>query len=65
MSGDSAKRGPRLEIAIHILEDGRVVFGDLPPDLAQVAEILRGNEADGAPQAADSVVPSPNPADMR
>ncbi|MBM4342064.1 MAG: hypothetical protein FJ100_01610 [Deltaproteobacteria bacterium] len=31
---------PRTAIAIHILDDGRVVFGDLPPDLAEVAALL-------------------------
>ena len=34
--------GPRLEVAIHILADGSVVFGDLPSDLAEVARILTG-----------------------
>jgi hypothetical protein len=29
-------------VAIHILDDGRVIFGDLPPELAEVAAILRG-----------------------
>ena len=36
--------GPRLQVAIHILDDGRVVFGDLPPELAEVAAILAGDD---------------------
>jgi hypothetical protein len=32
-------------IDIRILDDGRVVFGDLPPELAEVAAILGGGEA--------------------
>ena len=31
---------PKLEVDIRILEDGRVVFGDLPPALAEVADVL-------------------------
>ena len=31
-------------IDIRILDDGRVVFGDLPPELAEVAAILGGGE---------------------
>jgi hypothetical protein len=53
------RNGPKLEIAIHILDDGRVVFGDLPPDLAQVAEILRGSN--GAEQASERSPPQPSP----
>ncbi len=33
---------PPLRVEIHILDDGRVVFGDLPPELAEVAQILAG-----------------------
>jgi len=33
----------RLEIAISVLADGRVVFCDLPPDLAQVRDVLAGD----------------------
>lgn len=42
--------GPKLQIAISVLPDGRVVFGDLPPELAEVAAILRG-EAEPPPTA--------------
>ena len=34
---------PKSQIAIHILGDGRVVFGDLPPQLAEIAEVLAGS----------------------
>ncbi len=34
---------PRQQIAIHILDDGTVIFGDLPPALAQVRDILAGD----------------------
>lgn len=40
--------GPQLRVAIHILADGRVVFGDLPPELAEVASILAGEAGDKA-----------------
>ncbi len=55
--------GPKLQIAITVLADGRVVFGDLPPELAEVAAILRG-EADpppsaGTPEAQPSRLPGP------
>jgi hypothetical protein len=33
---------PKLEVHIRILDDGRVVFGDLPPALAEVAGVLAG-----------------------
>lgn len=33
---------PKLEVDIRILDDGRVVFGDLPPALAEVAGLLAG-----------------------
>lgn len=33
---------PQLQVTIHILDDGRVVFGDLPPALAEVARIVAG-----------------------
>jgi len=33
---------PRLRVEIRILDDGRVVFGDLPPDLVEVASVLAG-----------------------
>ena len=36
--------GVKLEIAIAVLNDGRVVFCDLPPDLAQVRDVLAGEE---------------------
>jgi hypothetical protein len=36
---------PRLEIAISVLADGRVVFCDLPPDLAEVRDVLAGESA--------------------
>jgi len=32
----------RLEVAISVLADGRVVFCDLPADLAQVRDVLAG-----------------------
>ena len=36
--------GPRLEVAIHILADGSVVFGDLPASLVEVARVLGGEQ---------------------
>lgn len=36
---------PRQQIAIHILDDGTVIFGDLPPELAQVRDILAGQQS--------------------
>jgi hypothetical protein len=35
-------RPPPLRVEIRILDDGRVVFGDLPPELAEVAALLAG-----------------------
>lgn len=43
-SGD-LPQPPVLQVAIHILADGRVVFGDLPPGLAEVAHIVAGTRA--------------------
>lgn len=40
---------PKLEqrvrnaVSIYVLEDGQVVFGDLPPELAELAAVLAGN----------------------
>ncbi len=45
---DTPPAGPRTQVAIHILDDGRVVFGDLPPELAEVAAILRGDPSSDA-----------------
>ena len=39
-----------LEVAITVLADGRVVFCDLPPDLAQVRDVLAG-ESPAVPTA--------------
>lgn len=44
-------------IDIRILDDGRVVFGDLPPELAEVAAILGGGE----PVACDLPTEEPQP----
>lgn len=46
---------PRTDIAIHILDDGRVVFGDLTPALAEVAALL-----DPSRQNAPASVTMPN-----
>ena len=35
----------QTRIDIRILDDGRVVFGDLPPELAEVAAVLAGDAA--------------------
>lgn len=35
--------GPKLHIAITVLPDGEVIFGDLPPELAEVVSILAGS----------------------
>lgn len=56
--------GPKLQIAITVLADGRVVFGDLPPELAEVAAILQGHEAllpqvAPAPQVQPQAEPAP------
>jgi hypothetical protein len=46
-------------IDIRILDDGRVVFGDLPPELAEVAAILGGGEAVACERPAPAEEPSP------
>lgn len=61
--------GPKLQIAISVLADGRVVFGDLPPELAEVAAILSGEgpllpgmaAEIQAPPTAEGVADSPDP----
>lgn len=40
---------PPLRIEIRILDDGRVVFGDLPADLAEVAALLAGGTPGSVP----------------
>ncbi len=40
---------PRTQIAIHILDDGRVVFGDLPAELAEVAALLDPSRQNALP----------------
>ncbi len=39
---------PPLRVQIRILDDGRVVFADLPADLAEVVEILGGVDQSSA-----------------
>jgi hypothetical protein len=39
-----SESGVKLEITIAVLNDGRVVFCDLPPDLAEVRDVLAGEE---------------------
>lgn len=56
-------QGPRTQVAIHILDDGRVVFGDLPPELAEVAAILRGEPPVPAPAATEPKAPASEPPD--
>ncbi|MBI5607945.1 MAG: hypothetical protein HY902_03600 [Deltaproteobacteria bacterium] len=59
VDGDSKEppAGPRTHVAIHILDDGRVIFGDLPPELAEVAAILRGDPPEQRPPAAEPAPP--------
>lgn len=50
---------PRNAISIYVRESGEVVFGDLPPELAEVAAIVAGHRPETAPylaKPADSVV---------
>lgn len=49
----------RNAVSIYVLDDGQVVFGDLPPELAEVADLLAGLEpaAEGClAKRAESVV---------
>jgi len=49
----------KAPIAIHVLADGRVVFGDLTPELADVAAILAGGRApDSRQDGANSAIVS-------
>ena len=43
-----AHSSPRAEIRIVILDDGRVLFGDLTPALAEVARTLQGVASEAA-----------------
>lgn len=54
--------GPKLQIAISVLADGRVVFGDLPPELAEVAAILGGEGAAPSGVGEDSAGAAADPA---
>lgn len=65
MATSQPPSGPKNIVEIHMLADGRVIFGDLPPELAEVADLLRGDAAgppapDGAPATPAGAVPPPN-----
>lgn len=48
----------RNVVSIHVLEDGQVVFGDLPPELAEVAALLAGDAHRQDEAAADKTARS-------
>ena len=54
-SPESAPGPPVLTVEIRILADGSVCFGDLPPDLAEVADVVAGYRPESAGSAAAAV----------
>ncbi|MSP90847.1 MAG: hypothetical protein EXR79_03430 [Myxococcales bacterium] len=50
----SLAQGPRTDVRIVILDDGRVVFGDLTPDLAEVARTLQGGISASVGEASEA-----------
>lgn len=50
---EAVLQSPPLRVEIRILDDGRVVFGDLTPELAEVAAVLAGRPSAGEPAPTD------------